>query len=167
MPAFNMFMYRVYPCITALTFYMHCKTDFKLFRWNVIRWRYNILNYFPLSYLSVVQSILALTKNFNEIHVLENGFLLKSKALWYSGSKVWFLIQIILVLGFNCCYSWGGKKIPSSDALIQTEKQPRWLSWLHLHSYFSFPSSNYAKFFVEIQQANFHLPWCQSGVRAN
>lgn len=32
MPAFNMFMYRVYPCITALTFYTHCKTDFKLFR---------------------------------------------------------------------------------------------------------------------------------------
>ena len=25
------------------------------------------------------------------------------------------------------------------------------------YRYFSFPSTNYAKFFVEIQQANFHL----------
>lgn len=55
-------------------------------------------------------SIFALTKNFNDSHVIENVSFLKGKALWKSDSKVWFLIQIIVILDFNCCYGWGKKK---------------------------------------------------------
>ena len=77
----------------------------------------------------MVQSIFALTQNFNESRVIENVSSFKSKSLWYRSSKVWFLIQIILILDFNCCYGWGKEEIPWKDASIQMGKL---LGWLYL-----------------------------------
>jgi hypothetical protein len=67
---------------------------------------------------------------------------------------VWFLTQIIFILGFNCCYGWEGKK----DTLQRCIDPNGKTAMPAVLTKFSFPSTNYAKFFVEIQQANFHLP---------
>lgn len=107
--------------------------------------------------------VILLKKLLRANRVIRNALVFKNKALQFNNSMAWSLIQIIFMFGFNCCVAGGqgtGRRIHCS----KWEDSRARLGLLNPHSSFSFPSTNYAKFFVEIQQADFHLPPCQSAV---